>query len=191
MKRYYILHGDDVRREPATLDEIRAFCDGKQPTWRDDQLARVSLGDDGTISAVALTPDEIKELRGELDELRSAHLIRLLDAALALVGQEPLEGVWVAGSGTGVTVWASEAPWACDVVRAWAVERGLHLHEEPPPTKRKSWSPCTWVRTSPERLSSRDVARIQWPEVDLGEKAIAVEGLSIGVAAAFDPGIPV
>lgn len=108
MKRLYIVSGDDVRREPATLEEIRRFLDGSAPrSWRDDQLSRITLGDDGAIVATPLTPDELQALRAEIDRLRREHLVRLCDLGLQSDRGESLTGI--SFSPATILVWASPA----------------------------------------------------------------------------------
>lgn len=186
MKRLYIVSGDDVRREPATLEEIRRFLDGSAPrSWRDDQLSRITLGDDGAIVATPLTPDELQALRAEIDRLRREHLVRLCDLGLQSDRGESLTGI--SFSPATILVWADEAPWAVEVVRAWAAERGLEITDSNPPRTGKTWVPYTYVRV-PGR--SDEIVRIRFGEVELGEKAVTHEIAGIAIANGMNSEAP-
>lgn len=173
MKPIYILnrYSDDVRRQRATLDEIRAVVDGKS----DDRLAHVEIGPDGDLVTSALTEVELRDIATRLDSERESRFRLLLDDALAIAGRSrELTGV-IVGSISIVTVWTEDAPWAERVVEAWAAEHGRELRRGSPPRDGTYWHPDAELV-----VDGVTVVRLVWPRAEVNtEKAIDAEAANV------------
>ena len=177
MKPLYILnpYSNDIRRERATQSEIEDVLVGKST----DRLAQVTLGPDGDMVVTNLTDADLAKLRLEFEAHRAAELRVVLDASLTLFrNSQALDIQW----SSPITIWPQRQRWAEEVVRSWAAERGLEVEDESPPRDRE-----TWIRTANIKApgSYYSIVHMQWPSVQLGEVAIAVEALCIGLASAF------
>jgi len=165
MRRLYVLdYADNVRRDRATPEEIRAFAERSQYAER---LAHVTLGPDGEIIATLVTDMERGELLANLQADQSARLLALLDASRKLID---LAGdiTGVMSSNSAIVVWVAKIPWAEQLIRDWATERGLDIQDESPPSDPKHEH---WIRT----MRVGEIVRLQWPAVRLGADAIAAE----------------
>jgi hypothetical protein len=191
MKPLFLMteYSGDIRPSKATTEEIRKVLDGERSGT---VLAHASFDAEGNLIATALEDAEIATLRTELHQHQIDELREVLDATLALV--KNARSRHIAGfiwSGEPV-VWPAEAPHVEDAVRQWAGERGLHVHDEGLPTKpTKSWIRCSYVRLTASAFSEC-VVRMQWPAVDTGTTATAVEVALHGLAETFgeDDGKP-
>lgn len=178
MKPLHILeYNGAVRPRRASLDEISAIITGESS----DLLVHLTMSPDGDITTVEVTASERTELAAELYRAQVAALRSVLDTALSLAQQaDKIGGV----SQSGIIIWPERAPYAEGAVRAWAEEHKLHVEDEAPPTK-----PGLWIRNMRVKLAdsswSEEVVRMQCPSVEIGEKSVAIEGMSVGVAAAF------
>lgn len=162
--------GGSVRPGKASADEIRSVLSGDSG----DTLAYVSLGDNGDLLVVALSPAQIETLRGDLATLHITQLRQVLDAALALM--RTAAGMRGINAKENLTIWPEDAPYAEDVVRDWAVEHGLNVDDSPMP----SVATKSWIRTM--RVHDDDkyspLVRLQWPAVDVDP------GIAIGIEVA-------
>ncbi|MDQ3295104.1 MAG: hypothetical protein M3619_00780 [Myxococcota bacterium] len=174
MKPFYILnYADDIRRERATSEEIESIAEGRSS----DRLAHVELDADGQIVVRPLAEEEIRDLATQIEQDRKLELVALLDDMERVTRRgRRLQGV----SPSSVVINAEDAPWAEAVVRAWAEDRSLEVHDEAPPAKpTKDWR--RWVRVRPPGYWS-DIAVLMFPAVDVGAVAIAVEAMCHGLA---------
>lgn len=179
MKPLYILSNDDVRRERATMSEIRDFVRGERSWGR--ELARVEIDESGDITATPLTAEELQAIGRELDAAQAEQLRGVLDAAVVLSRTvRGIDGVSVGGFGM-ITVWADNAPWAEAVIVEWAEARRAEVVRSSPPRDAKTWYPDMIVK-----VDGRDIVRVVWPSVELGEKALAVEVMANGIAQAME-----
>ncbi len=162
-----------IRPERATPHEIEGILRGKSS----ERLACVTLGADGEIVARPLNEIDLSNLRESFQREREQQLHALLDATLALYRKVTALGFsW----SSPFSIWPAEEPWAEDVVRTWAAECGLEVVDESPPRDAK-----TWIRSADVRIGYVTIVHMQWPSVRLGEVAIAVEAMCIGLANAF------
>jgi hypothetical protein len=177
--KLYIVHGSEVRRERASADEIADFVAGRN--YHNEQLATVRI-DDGDIIATPLTPDEIKELAAYLEHEQIEALRECMTLALKIhrIGSQ-VSGFQFSSP---VLMWPARAPWAEAVMRAWAVENGLDIQDESPPSDPNVQY---WIRTMRIRAGRYDgeIARMQWDAVNVGDVLIAIKGMCVGIATAF------
>lgn len=157
MKTYHLIgHDGSVRPGKASSEQIAAAL-GHTESY-EDRLAIVSLKD-GEVVVVPLTAAELSELRGELVEHQKVELRSLLDHFLVVTRiVDGMTRVHV----PSLTIFVEEYPFADDVVRDWAVENGLGVHDRPLPASGKEW-----IRTCDIRLNdkswSQAVVTLQWP----------------------------
>lgn len=171
MRPIYILERYDdsaVRRQRATLEEIRAVVDGKSS----ERLAYVAIGDDGDIIATPLTEQDLAAIGSELSVEHERRIRQLLDDAAKLARTvRGLRGV-SAGSFGAVTFWLDEcAPGTDDLVLAWADAHGAEIKRGTPPTKPRKWRPDAEIK-----VDDAEVCRLVWPEREaFDDEAVAEE----------------
>lgn len=164
MKPIFILnrYSDDVRRQRASFDEIRDVAEGRS----NNRLVHLAIGDEGDIVATPVSADDLREIAARLDAERATQLRGLLDDAAALVHKgKGLDGVNV-GSLTIVSIWADDAPWAGDIVVAWATERSLDIKRSSPPTSGTHWHPDAEVD-----IDGVTVVRLAWPRREVNTES--------------------
>lgn len=169
-------YSDDIRPKPATIDEIAEVIAGHSTS----RLAYIRLDDDGVITATPLNDIELMQLRVSLEERQTQALRSAMNTILATAKSvEGITGIWFREA---LHIWPAQAPWAEAVVRTWASECGLTCHDESPPTKGETWIRTMKVTIAPERYGTA-IINLQWPSIDIGETAIAIECMSHAVAA--------
>ena len=169
MKPIYILdHYDDsrVRRQRATLDEIRDVVQGRSS----ERLAYVSIDDYGDIVATPLTDGELAAILADVSAEYERGLRALLDAAVALCRQAKGFDVSLGSNGV-VTIWNwrhHDNDEAARVALAWAELHGYEVKRSSPPATGKSWYPDATIV-----VDGVDVCRIVWDSVEINtDKAI-------------------
>ncbi len=182
MKPIYILeryNDSAVRRQRATLDEIRAVVDGESS----DRLAYVRFSDDGDIIATPLAEQDLAAIRDELSVEHERRIRHLLDSAVIVArAGRGLGGITVGMFGTWVvTIWIGDGDGhesTADVAFAWATEHGAEVNRNSPPTTPRRWRPDAEIK-----LDGLDICRILWPEREAFDDA-AVEQEIDGVRKA-------
>jgi len=168
MKPLYILDRYDessVRRQRATLEEIRAVVDGKSS----ERLATIAIGDDGDIVATQLVEADLATIRAELNVEHERRIRELLDASLGLCRKaRGIDGVSVGLFGA-ITFWLDGmAPGTDDIALAWAAEHTAEIRRNSPPRDPHHWCPDAEIK-----VDGIHVCRLVWPEREANtEKAI-------------------
>ena len=163
MKPIYVVSYDgNLRPSRATREDIEFHVANPQ---LGERLVYVTIDGKGDIETTPLTADEIAALDAAFKAEQEQKLRALLDGALALshLFDEVPSALW----SSPICLWPADEPWSERVMREWASEHGLEVEDESPPRAGKNW-----IRTARASHKGRELARCQWPSVEVNTEAV-------------------
>lgn len=176
MKPIYVMSYDgNVRPTRATREDLEFHVENPGMSER---LVHMTIDAHGDIVTTPLTAEEIATLGAAFKAEQEQKLRTLLDGVLALA--KLVEDVPGAMWSAPVALWPANEPWSERVMRTWAADNSLTVEDEAPPRNEKNWIRCARVY-----YGRVDLVRCQWPSVRLGDVAVAIEAMSVGVASVF------